>query len=192
VNATPAGTAGPIAELSQDERRVLLAAAREAIAAQLAGRRAERPPASGAMAQRRGAFVTLRRAGDGELRGCVGQMEASEPLLDTVAERAVAAATRDGRFAPVSGRELDSLRLEISVPRRSRRSGRPRSRWDATGCCCTGDRRGCCCLKCGRAPRGIARASRAHVREGGLPRDTWKQQGVELFGFTATVFGEDD
>ena len=102
-------------ELDPLERRSLLRAAREAIAARLAGRRPELPKATGSLALPRGAFVTLRRAADEELRGCVGQMEADQPLLETVAAMAVAAATRDGRFAPVSARELDSLRIEISV-----------------------------------------------------------------------------
>jgi AmmeMemoRadiSam system protein A len=194
VNATPAGTAGPIAELSQDERRVLLAAAREAIAAQLAGRRAERPPASGAMAQRRGAFVTLRRAGDGELRGCVGQMEASEPLLDTVAEMAVAAATRDGRFAPVSGRELDSLRLEISVLSPLAPIRPAEVEVGRHGLLLHyGDRRGVLLPQVPVEHSWDRESFLEHTCEkAGLPRDTWKQQGVELFGFTATVFGEDD
>jgi AmmeMemoRadiSam system protein A len=60
-----------------------------------------------------GAFVTLRKAGN--LRGCIGHIEASAPLYQTVRECAVAAASRDPRFDPVAPQELPDLRIEISV-----------------------------------------------------------------------------
>lgn len=58
-------------------------------------------------------FVTLKR--HGELRGCIGTLEAHQPLLLDVAEHAFAAAFRDPRFEPVTERELDELELSISV-----------------------------------------------------------------------------
>jgi AmmeMemoRadiSam system protein A len=60
------------------------------------------------------AFVTLRRR-DGELRGCIGRVEVSEPLFRTVQECAVSAAVNDYRFAPVTAPELDDLVIEISA-----------------------------------------------------------------------------
>ncbi len=60
-----------------------------------------------------GAFVTLRTAG--HLRGCIGHIEPSAPLYETVRECAVAAATRDPRFEPVTPLEVPHLRIEISV-----------------------------------------------------------------------------
>jgi AmmeMemoRadiSam system protein A len=194
VSAALPGTAGATAELQQAERLALLAAAREAIAAHLSGRPPQLPPATGAMAQKRGAFVTLRRAADGELRGCVGQMEACEALLDTVAGMAVAAATRDGRFAPVTERELGSLRIEISVlsPLAPIRPSEVEV-----------GRHGLL-LRCGES-RGVLlpqvpgeygwdrESFLEHTCEkAGLPAGSWRQAGVELLGFTATVFGEDD
>jgi len=181
-------------ELAAPERRSLLLAAREAIAAQLSGRPAQLPQAAGAAAQKRGAFVTLRCAADGELRGCVGQMDASGPLLATVAEMAVAAATRDGRFAPVTRSELDSLRIEISVlsglapiAPRDVEVGRHGLLLRY------GESRGVL-LPQVPVEHGWDRESfLAHTCEkAGLPGDTWRKPGVELLGFTATVFGEDD
>ena len=58
-------------------------------------------------------FVTLQL--DGDLRGCIGHLEAVQPLAIDVADNAFAAAFRDPRFAPVSGAELDALHIEISV-----------------------------------------------------------------------------
>ena len=51
-------------ELDPLERRSLLRAAREAIAAHLSGRKASLPPATGGLGAACGAFVTLRRLAD--------------------------------------------------------------------------------------------------------------------------------
>jgi AmmeMemoRadiSam system protein A len=59
-------------------------------------------------------FVTLRRA-DGELRGCVGSIEAQRPLAEDVAHNAVAAAFHDSRFPPLAPRELPEISLEVSL-----------------------------------------------------------------------------
>jgi hypothetical protein len=59
-------------------------------------------------------FVTLRSA-DGALRGCIGSLEARRPLALDVVENAHAAAFRDPRFAPLQGRELEGLRVHLSL-----------------------------------------------------------------------------
>ena len=61
-----------------------------------------------------GCFVTLKRR-DGTLRGCIGTFSAAQPIYRAVQEMAVAAATRDPRFPPVTLDELDDLVIEISV-----------------------------------------------------------------------------
>jgi len=61
----------------------------------------------------RGAFVTLQKRG--QLRGCIGYIDARAPLGKTVEEMAEAAAFRDPRFPPVTERELPDLTIEISV-----------------------------------------------------------------------------
>ncbi|MBW2714672.1 MAG: AmmeMemoRadiSam system protein A [Deltaproteobacteria bacterium] len=58
-------------------------------------------------------FVTLRRAG--ELRGCLGGLVASRPLVSDVTHSAFGAAFRDHRFAPVTADELDQLEIHISI-----------------------------------------------------------------------------
>jgi AmmeMemoRadiSam system protein A len=64
-----------------------------------------------------GAFVTLhlKEGKLQKLRGCIGTFEASAPLCETVERMAVAAATRDPRFSPLSVEELDRLHIDISV-----------------------------------------------------------------------------
>ncbi len=60
-----------------------------------------------------GAFVTLKMKG--KLRGCIGTIDANEPLYQTVAQMAMAAATQDYRFGPVTKEELPELEYEVSV-----------------------------------------------------------------------------
>lgn len=63
--------------------------------------------------QKNGAsFVTLTINGD--LRGCIGALEAYQPLALDVQEHAIAAALQDYRFPRVTTIELESIHIEIS------------------------------------------------------------------------------
>ena len=61
----------------------------------------------------RASFVTLRL--DRELRGCIGSLEATLPLVVDVARSAFRAAYHDPRFRPVSAAERGRLELHVSV-----------------------------------------------------------------------------
>lgn len=58
-------------------------------------------------------FVTLTQSG--QLRGCIGSLEAHRPLAEDVAENAVAAAFRDPRFVPLPADEFLQTRIEVSL-----------------------------------------------------------------------------
>ena len=58
-------------------------------------------------------FVTLTLAG--ALRGCIGSLQARDPLAQAVADSAFNAAYRDRRFAPLEASEFAATRIEISV-----------------------------------------------------------------------------
>jgi len=58
-------------------------------------------------------FVTLQR--QGQLRGCIGTLTASEPLWINACKNVYASAFRDNRFEPLAADELTELSLEISV-----------------------------------------------------------------------------
>ena len=66
-----------------------------------------------ALAQDRGAFVTLKKKG--ELRGCIGSIAPTQPLCMTVRDVAAHAALRDFRFPSVAPAELGDLEYEVSV-----------------------------------------------------------------------------
>jgi len=58
-------------------------------------------------------FVTLTESG--ELRGCIGTLDADQRIEEAVAAATISAASRDPRFCPVDADELPALRVDISV-----------------------------------------------------------------------------
>src|SRR5436309_1723718 len=98
---------------SEADRAALLQVARDAIRAHVSHTPMPVPPVSGGAARRGAAFVTLHRAG--ALRGCIGHLQTDAPVGRVVAECAVAAASEDPRFPPVSADEAASLDVEISL-----------------------------------------------------------------------------
>lgn len=100
--------------LNIDQQRFLLKLARDAIRYHF--ETGKPPPVAaeeGALKEKRGAFVTLKR--EEQLRGCVGYPLPHDPLYLTVVEAAVMAATHDQRFPPLTLEELPDIRIEISV-----------------------------------------------------------------------------
>lgn len=66
------------------------------------------------MQQRAGAFVSLHA--HGELRGCIGTIEPTQPnLAAEVIHNAIMAATEDPRFPPVGAGELADLEISVDV-----------------------------------------------------------------------------
>lgn len=101
-------------KLSADDKKLLLQMARASIEAHLLDKplpAVETVPQS--LCEPRGAFVSLHR--QGQLRGCIGYLEAVKPLGLTVREMAAAAAFHDPRFRPLGREELADLEVEISV-----------------------------------------------------------------------------
>jgi AmmeMemoRadiSam system protein A len=181
------------AALAPEERQELLRVARRSLEEHFAGRAPFRPePATPALGEDRGAFVTLHRAHGGELRGCIGMMRSDEPLVHTVARMAVAAATEDARFEPVTAAELPQLQIEISALGLMR----PIRPEDVEV-----GRHGLLISHQGRRGVLLPQVPVEHdwdreafldhtCLKAALPSGTWKKKNVELLAFTAEVFGE--
>ncbi|MCB2145664.1 MAG: AmmeMemoRadiSam system protein B [Deltaproteobacteria bacterium] len=75
--------------------------------------RLEKLLADQALQVRSGTFVTLKI--DNQLRGCIGSLSATAPLLDGVRDNALNAAFHDPRFPPLGKTELDAVHIEVSV-----------------------------------------------------------------------------
>lgn len=95
-----------------DKGTILLKLARSGIASKLGHAAAFVNPA-GWLTEPGASFVTLTR--QGELRGCIGTLEAHRPLGVDVRENAVAAAFRDPRFTPLTVAEFEEIRVEVSL-----------------------------------------------------------------------------
>ena len=178
--------------LDEAERQELLLRARLAASRALglpAGRRVLPPPA-GRLAEPGAAFVTWRRAG--RLRGCIGSAEPVRPLADDVEANAVAALTRDPRFAPSTARDLPHLSVAISVLGPLEKVESPRA------------------IEIGRHGTVVEKGSRSALflpavplewgwdlpatlgqlcLKAGLPEDAW-QKGATLYRFEAESFSE--
>ncbi|WP_282175618.1 AmmeMemoRadiSam system protein A [Vibrio nereis] len=72
-----------------------------------------KPPDSDELLVPAACFVTLLH--HGKLRGCIGSLEASEPLWQNACENAYASAFRDRRFPPLTTEDRANLSLEISI-----------------------------------------------------------------------------
>ena len=137
-------------------------------------------------------FITLRVGG--RLRGCIGQMEALQPLYEAVISKTIAAAVADPRFPPLQLRELSQVAIEVSVLT----PFRPLADWNQIELGRDGImiRKGdheavflpevAMELKCTRAEFWQQLCLKA-----GLPPEAYKEKDAELFVFTAQAFAEE-
>jgi len=179
--------------LSEGEKSELLALARKSVEHIVRERKPLEPEesASEALHQERGAFVTLTEGG--ALRGCIGFTSPTMPLFMTVRDTATLAALRDPRFEPVTAEELPHLEYEISVLS-------PLRRVVDTGqiqvgrhglLMKNGDHEG---LLLPQVPVEQNWSRQKFLEQtcikAGLRPDCWKEEGTDIFSFTAVVFGE--
>jgi AmmeMemoRadiSam system protein A len=172
-------------------RTTLVKVARDAITARVTGVRTDSGAVAGALAMRHGgAFVTLHHCGD--LRGCIGHIEADQPLVQAVAQCAVSACSADPRFAPVTAEELPDIAIELSLLGPLEEIAAPSD------------------IAVGRHGLLVARGSQRGLllpqvaiewnwdamtfltqtcRKAGLPADAW-QRGATVWRFEAEVFGD--
>ncbi len=101
--------------LNKDDKTFLLKLARMAIYEYLTNGNIINPPENTIkyLKEKRGVFVTLNK--NNMLRGCIGYTEPLKPLVKSIIDVAIAAATSDPRFNKVTIDELDNIELEISV-----------------------------------------------------------------------------
>jgi len=177
--------------LTEEDRKILLKLARQALEEGVCGVSAPKEPPEGAPAllEPLGSFVTLRK--HGELRGCIGHVQTSAPLYKTVQECAVAAALSDPRFRPVTPDEAPSLQLEISVLSTPAEIAPDQIVIGQHGLIITrGWRRG---LLLPQVPVTWHWEREQFLEEtclkAGLSRDAWKK-GARIEAFTAEVFEE--
>jgi AmmeMemoRadiSam system protein A len=180
-----------MSRLSSDDCRLLLDLARRAISSAIIEKRIlDFSPYPSTLTQPAGAFVTLHR--DGQLRGCVGQVEASDPLGDAVARAAINAALHDSRFPAVEADEVRRLEIEISVLSPPEPIAPETILPGHHGLLIVkGEHRG---LLLPQVAAGRQWSSQRFLEEtcakAGLPRDAWRDPATRVFAFTAEVFSD--
>jgi AmmeMemoRadiSam system protein B/AmmeMemoRadiSam system protein A len=179
-------------DLTGPEQTSLLRIARRTLESYIrSGKRPEVTPLTPKLGEKRGAFVTLHERG--ELRGCIGYVEAVKPLYEAVSDMAVAASTEDPRFPPVGAEELDNIDIEITVLSPLQPLPNPDS--------VVVGKHG---LVIRKGYRSGLLLPQVPVEQGwnreqflantclkaGLPPNAYKEKDAQLFCFTGQVFGE--
>jgi AmmeMemoRadiSam system protein A len=178
-------------EYSPSERALLVKLAHEAIESELEKRALSLDPPSAHLAEPRGAFTTIYL--EGKLRGCVGYVLPVLPVYRAVAETALAAASQDTRFLPVSLDEARRLGVSLSILSPLSPIEPQQIEVGRHGLVVTlGSHRG---LLLPQVPveHHWDRSTflEQTCRKAGLPADAWKT-GALLASFTAEVFGDSD
>lgn len=169
----------------------MLALARSAVISSL-GHQVIRPPASepACFFLRHGVFVTLEV--HGKLRGCIGVIEAQDPLRESIVHCAQSAALRDPRFSPLRIEEVPGLQIEISVLSGLSAIHPEEIEIGRHGLLvATEDARGLLLPQVAtehHLSREEFLAEACH--KAGLPRGAWRAPQTRIYGFTCEIFGE--
>ncbi len=103
-------------ELNSDEKKLLLDIAWQSIKSGLQdgpALKVEKHQMGEKLVVASASFVTLTK--NNQLRGCMGNLQASEALAQSVATTAYNAAFRDPRFPALTADELDQTNIDISI-----------------------------------------------------------------------------
>ena len=136
-------------------------------------------------------FVTLRI--DGELRGCIGSVQAVESLQDAITHSAYSAAFRDPRFSALTKEEYPLIDLEISVLSPFQRVQNPEEVIPGIhGLMITrGYHRGLLLPQVATEYNWDRETFLGYTCDkAGLPFDAWKDPNTTIEVFTADVFSE--
>lgn len=140
-----------------------------------------------------GAFVTITI--DNKLRGCIGYVQPEDELSKTVMDAAYQAAFHDPRFSPLTEKEFNRINLEISILSEA-------SLLEEYDDIVVG-KHGLILEEAGRKALLLPQVPIEHKmdRDGfltalcnkaGLNENLWREKKLNIKGFTATVFSEND
>jgi len=139
-----------------------------------------------------GAFVTLRQRG--RLRGCIGQIESTGPLVQVVAHCARAVASEDPRFNPVRADELGGIEIELSILSIAQEIAPNRIEVGKHGLIVSrGLQRGVLLPQvAGELHWTAGKFLEQTCVKAGLEPEAWRNPETRIHGFTAEIFGEAD
>lgn len=180
-------------EISLEEKRILLNAARKSIESVFSGEKIIDPDYSKhpLFKSHAGAFVTLTE--HESLRGCIGYIISDQPLWRTICDAAVQASQNDPRFPSVRKSEIKNLEIEISILSEPF----PLKSYDEIEI----GKHGLILTEKGRRGLLLPQVPAEHhlnrdqyldaiCQKAGFPAGYWRGKSLNLNAFTATVFSE--
>lgn len=178
-----------------DQQAMILNLARAFVREALAGRPPQYPgDCDSCLREPAGCFVSLHALEGHRLRGCVGRIDASQPLLEAL-RSASANVLKDPRFTgnPIRIEELPLLAIEVSILSAPTRAEDPLS-FDLLNdgiYLSFGSRTGCFLPQVARET-GWSREElldRLCVEKLGLPQQMWRHPDARLHTFSVVVIG---
>lgn len=176
---------------SPHEQRLILGFVRGVISAACAGGGDPEPPEIPGLEEPGACFVTLRE--NGEMRGCIGTLEAFEPLADNLRRNAENAAFSDPAFPPLEADELAFTTIEVSLLSAPRRLTAPEEAdLERDGLLIvSGNRRAVFLPQVIKEQRwNMAEAWENLARKAGLAPGAWRDKTTELHAFGVASFSE--
>ncbi|KAF0150553.1 MAG: AMMECR1 domain protein [Ignavibacteria bacterium] len=182
-------------DLTSEEKKILLAAARNSILSLFETVTIEKPDYKKhpVLKSHSGAFVTLTE--NKRLRGCIGYIIGDKAVFETVCEAAIQAAKYDPRFSPVRKEEIKDISLEISILSKPF----PLNCYDEIEL----GKHGLILQEQGRRGLLLPQVPIEHkmnkeeyldaiCQKSGFNKSYWKEKELKLSAFTATVFSEEE
>lgn len=179
--------------LTKEQKKRLLQIARDTIEAYVkTGKMPEIKEDDPALNREVGAFVTIHK--HGQLRGCIGNIVGQGPLYLTVRNVAVESSSADPRFPAVTESELKDIDIEISALSELKKvANADEIEMGKHGVLIKNDITSGVYLPQVATETGWSKEefmSSLCTGKAGLPADAWKKGDVDIYTFTAQVFGE--
>lgn len=184
-------TSGPHTFLTPAERRRVLGYVRGIISVACMGGGDPAVPDIPLLSEKGACFVTLRE--NGAIRGCIGTLEAFEPLAENLRRNAENAAFSDPAFPPLDAGELDFITIELTLLSPPRRLASPEAaELGRDGLLLVnGDRRAVFLPQVVTEQRWDRDTAWTNLaRKAGLPPGAWRDAATELYAFDCDTFGE--
>ena len=180
--------------LNVSQKRRLLEIAKSSIEHYIkTGKRASFQESDRVLNDEMGAFVTLHK--DSRLRGCIGNIIGKGPLYITVADMAVESAVNDPRFTPLKQEELEDIDIEISVLSPLKKIDDPEKIvMGKHGVLVKSGFQSGVYLPQVATETGWSRdefMDSLCMHKAGIPKDSWRSGGCDIYIFSAEVFSED-
>ena len=178
-----------VGEYTQEDGEKLLKLARESIFEKFSGKKPESIEGK-QFKQARGVFVTLTL--NGKLRGCIGFPYPEYSVSEATYLAAKDAAFSDTRFSPLDEKEIEKLKIEISILTSPQETTAKEIVVGKDGLMCSYVGYSGLLLPQVAVEHKMSRMEflEAVCSKASLPKDSWQKSGFKLWKFQCEIFHE--